>query len=153
MDTLAITVKAERLLDRIITPVSVQQAKEYSVNQGIEMNSFDVRAMWDTGSKLTCISTDLVRYFGLAPVDTLKLTSIHGTKKANVYLIDIILPDNITIANVAAAEIDAGGEFDILIGMNIISLGDFAITNDNGKTIMSFRLPTANNPIDFSLME
>jgi hypothetical protein len=38
----------------------------------------------------------------------------------------------------------------MIIGMNIISLGDFAISNDNGKTVMSFRLPAANIPIDFS---
>jgi hypothetical protein len=63
---------------------------------------------------------------------------------------DIILPDGIRIANVPVAEIDSEREFDIIIGMNIISLGDFAISNNNGKTVMSFRLPSANLPIDFS---
>ena len=31
---------------------------------------------------------------------------------------------------------------DILIGMDIISKGDFAISNYNGKTQFSFRLPS-----------
>jgi hypothetical protein len=34
--------------------------------------------------------------------------------------------------------------------MDIISRGDFAITNENGKTVMSFRLPAAGKAIDFS---
>jgi len=31
---------------------------------------------------------------------------------------------------------------DILIGMDIITLGDFVITNLNGKTKVSFRIPS-----------
>jgi hypothetical protein len=37
--------------------------------------------------------------------------------------------------------------------MNIISLGDFALSNDHGKTFFSFRLPTGNRPIDFTKIE
>jgi len=31
---------------------------------------------------------------------------------------------------------------DVLIGMNIINQGDFAVTNKDGKTVFSFRLPS-----------
>jgi hypothetical protein len=31
---------------------------------------------------------------------------------------------------------------DALIGMDVITQGDFAITNLNGKTVMSFRVPS-----------
>ena len=34
------------------------------------------------------------------------------------------------------------GGFDSLIGMDIITLGDFTITNFKGKTCMSFRVPS-----------
>lgn len=34
------------------------------------------------------------------------------------------------------------GNTDILIGMDIITLGDFAITNVGGKTVFSFRTPS-----------
>jgi hypothetical protein len=106
--------------------------------------------MWDTGSTGTCISARLARYLELSSVASLDLTTVHDSKASNVYMLDIILPDGIRIANVPAAEIDSKREFDIIIGMNIISLGDFAITNNSGKTVMSFRLPSANLPIDFS---
>jgi hypothetical protein len=150
LDPLAITIRAEHLLNRIISPVTVQQSAAFCLRRNIPVKPLDVRAMWDTGSKLTCVSTKIARYLDLKKVDSLELTSIHGSDISNVYLVDIILPDGITIANVTAAEIDSGEEFEILIGMNIISLGDFAITNNNGETVFSFRLPTANLPIDFS---
>ena len=37
---------------------------------------------------------------------------------------------------------------DILIGMDIIGVGDFAVTNRDGKTKFSFRLPSRAD-IDF----
>jgi hypothetical protein len=40
------------------------------------------------------------------------------------------------------------GNFGAIIGMDIIRRGDFAITNANGKTKMSFRMPSLK-AIDF----
>lgn len=37
---------------------------------------------------------------------------------------------------------------DFLIGMDIITLGDFAVTNVNGKTVFSFRYPSCEK-IDY----
>jgi hypothetical protein len=37
---------------------------------------------------------------------------------------------------------------DMLIGMDVINLGDFAVTNYNGRTMFSFRMPSADR-IDF----
>ena len=38
---------------------------------------------------------------------------------------------------------------DVLIGMNIITQGDFAVTNQNDKTMLSFRMPSRES-IDFT---
>lgn len=38
---------------------------------------------------------------------------------------------------------------DVLIGMDIINQGDFAITNQNDKTMLSFRMPSRES-IDFT---
>ena len=40
------------------------------------------------------------------------------------------------------------GDADMLIGMDIINQGDFAVTNSNGKTKFSFRIPSQAD-IDF----
>jgi len=44
------------------------------------------------------------------------------------------------------------GKADILIGMDIISQGDFAITNHNNKTMFSFRMPSMLD-LDFVQMD
>jgi hypothetical protein len=41
------------------------------------------------------------------------------------------------------------GEFELIIGMDIITLGDFAISNKDNKTTVSFRIPPRDEPIDF----
>lgn len=43
---------------------------------------------------------------------------------------------------------DLGDNADILIGMNVINFGDFAITNPGGNTQFSFRVP-GHGDIDF----
>jgi hypothetical protein len=150
MDALAITIKADGLLNRIISPVTIQQAEAFCKPRDISLKQIEVRAMWDTGSTGCCISQKLAEYLELISIASLDLTSVHDSKPSSIYLLDMIFPDKIKANNVLAAEIIPSGEFDIIIGMNIISLGDFAITNDHGKTTMSFRLPAANVPIDFS---
>ncbi|GHT60988.1 hypothetical protein FACS1894109_19200 [Spirochaetia bacterium] len=153
MDTLAITFKMDRRVDRVVTPLSVQQAEDYCRTQNFEYIKFDVRAMWDTGSTGCCISQNLADSLGLTSIASLDLVSAHGSKPSDVYILDILMPDGVLVKNVLAAEIVPSGEFDMIIGMNIISLGDFAISNDNGKTVMSFRLPTSDIPIDFSKLD
>src|SRR3972149_10734968 len=52
------------------------------------------------------------------------------------------------IARIQVSEMDAGPSCDILIGMDLITLGDFAITNKDGQTMFSFRHPSLGH-IDF----
>ena len=56
--------------------------------------------------------------------------------------------NEIIIPNILVSCADLGRDLDVLIGMDIISLGDFAITNVGGKTTFSFRFPSIAE-IDF----
>jgi hypothetical protein len=56
---------------------------------------------------------------------------------------DIVLPDGLSLKNVRVTAIKTQNDFDIIIGMNIIRLGDFALSNDHGCTVMSFSLPAS----------
>ena len=68
----------------------------------------------------------------------------------NVYLVNIGLPNGVMIPNIPAVWGEMAG-LDVLIGMDIITLGDFAVTNQNNVTTFSFRIPSLHT-IDYSKM-
>lgn len=66
-----------------------------------------------------------------------------GTGIVNRYKANIVLNDELIIQNIDIIDSEIGSQgIDILIGMNIIHLGDFAISNYNGQTQFSFRIPS-----------
>jgi len=67
--------------------------------------------------------------------------------ETSTYLINVYLPNNVAIVGVRAAE-GRIAEADVLLGMDIIAGGDFAVTNANGETHWTFRYPS-NESIDF----
>jgi len=77
----------------------------------------------------------------LKPIGLVEVHHAAGKSVANKYLVNIILPNNVVIQSVAVTE-GALIEMDMLIGMDIITLGDFAVTNKDNKTTMSFRVPS-----------
>ena len=70
------------------------------------------------------------------------------TKMANTYLVNIWLPNKVLVYNLVVIEGKIVGQCEVLIGMDIISKGDFAVTNYNGRTVFTFRLPSVGC-IDF----
>jgi len=48
------------------------------------------------------------------------------------------------------AEFYSGNNFDFIIGMNILRMGDMALTNAKGSSVFSFRIPPAETQIDFT---
>jgi len=62
----------------------------------------------------------------------------------NTYLINIVLLNGIQVYNLKVSEGDLPSGIDMLIGMDIISLGDFSITHKNGGTTFSFQIPSTH---------
>jgi len=107
------------------------------------------KALWDTGATNSAITLRAAQELNIKPVSVTNVFHAAGNSLQNVYLINIYLPNNIAIPNVRVTEVQSTvGNFDILIGMDIMSLGDLAISNFNGLTYFSFRLPSYNT-IDF----
>ena len=72
---------------------------------------------------------------------------VDGIHDTETFLVNIGLPNNVVVHTVTVTRGKLPG-FDALIGMNIITLGDFAVTNRGGKTMFSFRFPSIS-AIDF----
>lgn len=73
-----------------------------------------------------------------------------GLSEVETYLIDVGLPNSVGFRAVTVSKAILGPGSDVLIGMDIISSGDFSITNQNGNTVFSFRVPSCHT-VDFVL--
>ena len=107
--------------------------------------------IWDTGATNSCISKNLAEKLELKPIQRTTVLGVHGSQEVNVYLIKLTLPnENIQInASVTECnELSADGKICLLIGMDVITKGDFCVTNFNGNTVMTFRVPSVEL-IDF----
>jgi len=127
----------------------MRQSYEMCLDYRLVCKQADVRALWDTGATGSCISRGLAQHLGLKAVDMCQVSGVGGVTASYVYLIDVLLPSGVEIPNVRVTEFMDNGNFEIIIGMDIITLGDLAISNAGGKTTVSFRIPPSDSPIDF----
>lgn len=104
-------------------------------------------AIWDTGATGSVISKRVVTECGLKRISIVNVHTVSGQTRAPVYLVDMILPNNVGITALRVTE-GSLGVFDVLIGMDIIRHGDFAVISRDGKTTFSFRFPSTED-IDF----
>ena len=109
--------------------------------------------LWDTGATGTVIRKKIADDLGLKPsgkVDVLAVgegDDVHETKDVNTYLVNLYLPNSVVIVGLPVVEGGAPG-CDVLIGMDVVTMGDLAITHVDGQTCMSFIYPSAQT-IDF----
>ena len=100
------------------------------------------RGLWDTGASKSSITQRIVDDLNLIPVENTNISTANGIVAVNTYFVDFGLPNGVTVKNVLVSCADLGDDIDVLIGMDIIRHGDFAITNTNKKTTFSFRTPS-----------
>lgn len=144
------TISADRRVNVIPTKLGVSEpiADTNIVIGDPRIN--EITAIWDTGATGSVITKDTARKLNLKPTGLSQVCHFGGiSENVNVYLVNFYLPNKVVIQNVRVTECDdTEGRYDALIGMDIITLGDFAITNPNGKTVISYQFPSLNN-IDF----
>jgi hypothetical protein len=113
----------------------------------IHQKTIKLKALWDTGAMASVISTNAVQSLGLKPIGKARVFHANGESTVGTYLINISLPNNIEFSSLLVTE-GLLSDTDVLIGMDIISKGDFAITASGGDTKMSFQVPSTHE-IDF----
>ena len=113
-------------------------------------NSFPVKALWDTGSSESVISSEIAKKLNLKRVGKAKVDSTGSNFQSQVYEMDLLLGEKqIFWLNVTeSSELNKAG-LDVLLGMDVISLGDFAISAYNESIYFSFRYPP-QGLIDFT---
>lgn len=109
------------------------------------MSTRPLNALWDTGASGSVICQTISSSLSLVPVGVTTIVTANGERQTNSYLIDLLLPGGLHLTGMTVSESDfthASSDFDLLIGMDVITLGDFLISNFNGNTMMNFRVPS-----------
>ncbi len=101
------------------------------------------KLIWDTGATSSVITPGVVDKLGLTPIDRTIVHTPNGSGEKRVYLVNFFLPNNTVIQGVRVIEADLTSQaIDGLIGMDIIGMGDFAVTHANSSTVVTFRIPS-----------
>ncbi len=96
--------------------------------------------VWDTGATHSSINKKYAEEMELPIVGMCQVNTAGGTVNASQHLINMTLPNGQKL-NIIVTSTDLVNT-DMLIGMDIISQGDFAISNFEGVTRLNFRMPS-----------
>ncbi len=146
IDFKAFTLKATGRMNAIVSETGISLP---NIPNTLENPILKTTCLWDTGATNSVITKSIAKSLNLQSIDRVKVQHVGGITIENVFLISIYLPNNITIPTIRVTECeDNQGHFGIIVGMDIIAQGDFAITNYNGNTTFTFRVPSKQE-IDF----
>ncbi len=146
----AFTTKAVGKLREIITEIGVS----IPLIIGDKFDPSDSRiyktnALWDTGATNCVVTKQTALDLNLKPISKTQVHHADGVTWANVYLVNIYLPNNLIVPNIRVTECsEEAGTFGVIIGMDVITQGDFSITNFNNNTTVTFRIPSIKS-IDY----
>ncbi len=100
-------------------------------------------AIWDTGATNSVITQKVIDALNLKSVGKVPVNTASGPDVSDLFFVNIILPNEVGFHSVKVTQ-GKVAKADVLIGMDIISKGDFAITSKDGKTVFSFQFPSTH---------
>jgi hypothetical protein len=125
----------------VINPFHIEQPARLHV----------LNALVDTGAQSTCITKSAATRLGLTPIGAIPIQGVSGRSLHNNYLFKMgfsltqtdevgVVTSNLHFLNqpIEGVEFHSGSsDFDVLLGMNVLSVGDLTITRD-GRFKFSF---------------
>ncbi len=130
-----LAVEHSGIVNRLYTSADISECTPESPKYRID------KALWDTGSMTSCISTKLAQKLGFTPIDMGVGVSATGSIDIGYYLLDIHLGDDMVCRHVRVAGFPLKNhDVDFLIGMDIITQGTLNISTVDGKTKLTFKL-------------
>jgi len=145
----AFTAQYEAVVKNLLTPANV--SSEFVEDKKHNMLPVSITAIWDTGATRTCIKPWLKDRLNLRLFDTqTRLAGVGGEISTQVALVNIRFKCDVEVNVCPVCVADFPGFADILIGMDIISMGDFAVCNTDKRTSFSFIIPSFHSRTDFT---
>lgn len=136
----AFTITEETIVNQLLVPADI-------VNP-LTGERFKTVALWDTGAASTVITSKIAARLGLTITGTIVTKGLHAKRKVCQYHAAIHIGDIRLTLPVTECSKAISPQVECVIGMDIISQGDMALTNHGGRTTLTFRIPSQGN-IDF----
>lgn len=135
--------KSNKLISKVQIAIPVLSGED-----GPPEGAREFQGLWDTGATHSMISIDVANECDLIPTGIAKLRTAGGEVDSPTYLVSMWLPNFVCFPSLPVALLRPPHDLDLLIGMDIIGRGDFAVTNFGGETVFTFRWPS-QEVIDF----
>lgn len=145
----SLVVKYETLQREMITPVQIGHSFEQDIPEVPHPFVEKYKAVWDTGATVTCITEELAEKLSLVQSGTSFSFGVTGGAECNKFLISLYLPNGLVIPELEVSDCKGNIGCDVLIGMDVIMHGDFAISNFKNKTTFTFRIPSVEE-VDYT---
>ena len=130
---IAFTTKYDKKTQVLFTKIGISP---YKAGQRIEKNpQYEGIAVWDTGATGTVITPKVASALKLNPVGKKEIHGVGGKLLADEYLVNIYLPNHVQIMGIPVLQPPG-------------ILGDFAVSNHNNRTKLSYQMPSTHD-IDF----
>lgn len=146
----AFKVDYEHIVNALFTQVSAGSGFVFNNDEIKNVKFQNITALWDTGATNSVISQSLAKKLNLMPIDRQEIAGVNGTSIVDVHIISLLLPmpdGNPIIFPNLRVNVGVLHGFDMLIGMDVIQNGDFAISNAQAHTHFSFCVPSHEKPI------
>ena len=131
----------------LLTPCAVFRSWRPS-SGGPQPTAVQYQCLWDTGATISAVTKRVATDLEL-PVEARIPVQHAGGASTGVPLhyVNLQLPNGLVIVGRAVAQLPLAN-CDVLVGMDIISLGDFAVSNFGSSTTFTFRIPSVEE-LDF----
>jgi predicted aspartyl protease len=134
-DKAPLTYNYTKLQRRIVTPVYL-----YGVSTAIPKDRV-TSALWDTGATFSAITQSIQKELGLTQIGSKLIRVATGIQKVPVVILTLELPNDLLKQNIEVAVCNFSSDIGMIIGMDIITLGDFVLLHGNRHTEFSFTIP------------
>lgn len=99
-----------------------------------------VRAMWDTGASLCQITERMAKKMQLVSLGQRYFDTANGRMQTNIYELGLYLSPTLNIRKLYFGEVYGESDFDILIGMSLISRGRFTLDGQGDARTLTFEI-------------
>lgn len=121
--------------------VQIELLSEAIVKNPNNGNRTKTYAKWDTGATQSCITERLAKLLGLSKSEKQKTIFFDGNMvERSTYEVLIKIGDY--WINPLVVEINENDRFGFIVGMDVISLGDFTVSTFDSMTTFCFRMPS-----------